>query len=87
MSWNGTWSGAWGGSQGQATSITIANKQVVTYTFSGNSNPVSSSVVTAKKVSYGENGVSVVMLRTGPKTASAKLHSSQGDATAILTRE
>ena len=86
-SWNGTWSGAWGGSQNQATTITIADNKVVSYTYGGASTPVSSSRVTARLVSYGDNGNSVTMIKTGANTASAKLHSSQGDATAKLIRQ
>jgi hypothetical protein len=86
-SWNGVWSGLWGGSAAQATSITIANNKVVSYTYQGASKPVSASTVTPKTVTYGDNGVTVVLTRTGKKTATASLHSPQGDATAELTRQ
>ena len=85
--WDGTWRGAWGGSQAQATSITIANQRVVSYEYGGASTPVSASKVTAKRVTYGDNGNFVTMTRTGRATAFATLHSSQGDATAKLTRD
>jgi Spy/CpxP family protein refolding chaperone len=86
-SWDGTWSGHWGGSAAQATSITIANNKVVSYTYQGASTPVSASAVTPTKASYESNGVRVVLTRTGSKTANASLHSSHGNATARLTRQ
>jgi hypothetical protein len=84
-SWNGVWSGKWGGQE--ATSITIANNKVVSYQYQGVSTPVANSNVTRTTVTYGDNGVTVVLTRTGAKTASASLHSPQGDATAELTRQ
>jgi hypothetical protein len=84
-SWNGTWSGKWGGQE--PTSITIANNKVVSYQYQGVTTPVASSNVTPRTVTYGNNGVTVVLTRTGAKTASASLHSLQGDATAELVRE
>jgi hypothetical protein len=86
-SWDGTWSGNWGGSAAQATSITIVRNRVVSYTYQGASTAVSASKVTATTVVYGDNGVRVVLTRTGPGTANGSLHSSQGDATAALTRQ
>jgi hypothetical protein len=86
-SWDGTWSGSWGGSASEATTITIVRNKVVSYTYQGASTAVSASNVTATTVTYGENGVRVVLTRTGPKTAGASLHSSQGDTTAVLTRQ
>ena len=86
-SWDGTWSGHWGGSAAQATSITIANNKVVSYTYQSASTPISASTVTPTKVSYESNGVRVVLTRTGGKTANASLHSSHGNATARLTRQ
>ena len=83
-SWDGTWSGAWGGRD--PTSITIAGNRVVSYDYGGATTPVASSLVTPNKVTYGDNGVTVILIRTGATTASAKLHSSQGDATATLTK-
>jgi hypothetical protein len=85
-SWDGTWSGKWGGEEAQATSVTIANSKVVSYTYQGTSSPVAESKVTPTTVTYGEQGVTVVLKRTGDNTASASLHSPQGDATAELTR-
>jgi hypothetical protein len=84
-SWNGTWSGKWGGQE--ATAITIANNKVVSYQYQGVTTPVANSNVTRTTVTYGDNGVTVVLTRTGAKTASASLHSPQGDATAELTRQ
>lgn len=84
-SWDGTWSGAWGGRD--PTSITISGNRVVNYQYGGATTPVSSSRVTAKRVAYSDNGNSVVMVRTGANTANAKLHSSQGDGEATLTRQ
>ena len=43
--WDGTWSGAWGGKPSEATSITIAGKQVVSYQYKGESHPVATSNV------------------------------------------
>ena len=83
-SWDGAWSGAWGGRD--PTSITIAGNRVVSYDYGGATTPVASSVVTPNRVTYGDNGVTVILVRTGANTASAKLHSQQGDATATLTR-
>jgi hypothetical protein len=83
-SWDGTWSGAWGGSQ--PTTITIAGNRVVSYTYQGASTPVTSSRVTATRVSYAGNGTTVTLVRTGNATASATLHSQQGEGTAQLTR-
>ena len=86
-SWDGTWSGHWGGSAAQATSITIANNKVVSYTYQGAATPVSVSTVTPTQASYESNGVRVVLTRTGGKTANASLHSAHGNATARLTRQ
>ncbi len=85
-SWDGTWSGAWGGQKENATSINIAGKRVVSFEYGGASTPVVHSVVTPKKVTYGDNGTVVTLTRTGKSTASATLHTAQGDATATLTR-
>ena len=84
-SWDGTWSGAWGGRD--PTSITIAGNRVVSYEYGGASTPVVNSNVTPKKVTYGDNGVTVILIRTSDRTASASLHSPQGDATAKLTKQ
>ncbi len=84
-SWTGTWSGAWGGRD--ATAITVAGNRVVSYQYGGQTTPVHSSRVTASRISYSDNGNSVVMTRTGANTAHAKLHSSQGDGEADLTRQ
>lgn len=86
-SWDGTWSGNWGGSASQATSITIVRNKVVSYTYLGASTAVSASNVTATRVTYGENGVRVVLTRTGHRTATGSLYSSQGNATAALIRQ
>jgi hypothetical protein len=83
--WDGTWSGAWGGSR--PTSITILNKRVVSYQYEGRSNPVLRSRVTPTKVTYGVNGVTVTIVRTDDTTARATIHSSEGDGTAVLTRQ
>jgi hypothetical protein len=85
-SWEGTWSGAWGGKE--PTSITIADRRVVSYEYQGVSHPVANSKITPAKVVYsGEEGVTVTLTRTGNTTAFAKLHSEQGDATADLARQ
>jgi hypothetical protein len=83
--WDGTWGGSWGGSR--PTSITIANKKVVSFEYQGVSTPVATSTVTSTSVTYGHNGTTVILTKTGETTAHAKLHSDQGDATAELTRQ
>jgi hypothetical protein len=85
--WNGTWGGAWGGKASEATSVTLSGDKVVSYTYQGTSTPVTMSTVTAKSVSYGDNGTVVVLTKTGKNTAFATLHTIQGDATAQLTKE
>jgi hypothetical protein len=84
-SWDGTWSGSWGGRD--PTSITIARNRVVSYEYQGASTPVAKSRVTRQRVVYVSNGVTVTLVKTSKTTASATLHSSQGDTTAILTRQ
>jgi hypothetical protein len=86
-SWDGTWSGKWGGQDAQATSVTIVHNKVVSYTYQGASSPVAESKVTPTTVTYGEQGVTVILKRTSDTTAAASLHSPQGDATAELTRD
>jgi hypothetical protein len=48
---------------------------------------VAKSKVTPKRVIYVSNGTTVTLTKTGKTTAHATLHSSQGDATAELTRQ
>lgn len=83
--WDGTWSGSWGGQR--PTSITIAGGRVVSYEYQGVSTPVAKSIVTPTRVSYGENGTTVALTKTTKTTAFAELHSSDGDATAELTKQ
>jgi hypothetical protein len=83
--WDGTWCGAWGGSR--PTSITIANERVLSYEYGGSSTPVSISKVTESSVTYTNNGIVVTLIKTGKTTASAKIHSPMGDATAELKRQ
>ena len=83
-SWEGTWSGAWGGSQ--PCSVTIAGNRVVSYEYQGVSTAVAKSKVTPKRVTYTSSGTTVTLAKTSKTTAHATLHSSQGDATAELTR-
>jgi hypothetical protein len=85
--WDGTWSGAWGGKPSEATSITIAGKQVVSYQYKGESHPVATSNVTPTKITYEDQGNTVTLTKKSETTASAALHSQQGDATAELTRK
>jgi hypothetical protein len=85
-SWDGTWSGSWGGRD--PTSITIAGNRVVSYEYQGVSTPVARSKVTPKRVTYKSNdGTTVTLTKTSKTTAFATLHSSQGDATAELTKQ
>ena len=74
----------WGGRD--PTSITIAGKRVVSYEYQGVSTPVAKSKVTPKRVTYISNGTTVTLTKTSNTTAFAALHSSQGDATAELTK-
>src|SRR5579863_7963934 len=83
-SWDGHWAGAWGGSDPCA--VNIKGGRVVSFEYGGQTTPVASSKVTATRVVYGEKDVVVTLTRTGPKTAHATLKSSQGNATAELTR-
>jgi hypothetical protein len=83
--WDGTWSGSWGGRN--PTSITIAGKRVVSYEYQGVSTAVARSKVTPKRVTYISNGTTVTLAKTNKTTALATLHSSQGDATAELTKQ
>ena len=87
FSWDGTWHGNWGEQESQATSVTILNNYVVSFEYHGVSTPVSASTVTARTVSYGYDGVWVIMTRTSATTAVASLHSPLGDATARLTKQ
>jgi hypothetical protein len=84
-SWDGTWSGSWGGRD--PTSITVAGNRVVSYVYQGATTPVATSRVSPTRIVYSSNGVVVTLTKTGAATASAKLHSSQGDATAELTKQ
>jgi len=85
--WDGTWSGAWGGKASEATSVTIANNKVVSYQYQGATHPVASSKVTPTNIIYDDQGVTVTLIKKSETTASAALHSDQGDATAELTRQ
>ncbi|THD44649.1 MAG: hypothetical protein E7774_09815 [Bradyrhizobium sp.] len=84
--WDGTWRGAWGGDAEQPTSITVAGNRVVSYTYQGISYPVpaGSVRVTATRITYEKQGVSVILTRTGGKTARATLHSGTNYTTAEL---
>jgi hypothetical protein len=84
-SWNGTWSGAWGGRD--ATAIMISGNRVVSYQYGGQTTPVHASHVSARTVSYSDKDAHVVMTRTGPTTAHAKLHTSQGDGESDMVRQ
>jgi hypothetical protein len=59
----------------------------MSYEYGGASTPVSASANTKGVITYGDNGVLVTMTRKSSKTAFATLHTSQGDATAKLTRQ
>jgi hypothetical protein len=85
--WDGTWAGAWGGKESESTSVTVAGKRVVSYTYQGQSHPVSTSNVTSSKIVYEDQGITVTLIKKNETTASASLHSDQGDATAELTRQ
>ena len=83
-SWDGRWAGAWGGKD--ATAITVSGGHVVSYEYNGQTNPVASSHVTAKRIVYGDNGVVVTLTRTGANTAHAKIKTGQGNGAAELVR-
>ena len=85
--WDGTWSGAWGSDTSQSTSVTVAGNRVVSYTYQGMSHPVASSNVTANSITYQDQGNSVTMTKRSETTANAALHTPQGNATAVLTRQ
>ena len=86
-SWDGRWSGNWGGQAAEATSILIVDNKVVSFDYRGATTPVSTpSRVTPTTFAYETNGVSIILNRTGPTTATASLRSSMGDATAQLTK-
>src|SRR5262249_18548137 len=87
LSWDGRWSGNWGGQESEATSVIIVNNNVVSYEYHGVSTPVSASITTPTTVSYGNNGITVVITRIGATTAMASLHSPMGDTTAQLTKQ
>jgi hypothetical protein len=84
IGWDGTWSGAWGGSV--PMSVTIANNRVVSFEYQGVSTPVARSQVTPTRVTYGDKATVVTLTRTSDTTAFATIHSSQGDATAQVTK-
>jgi hypothetical protein len=48
---------------------------------------VGRSNVTAKKITYEDQGIIVTLTKTSETTAHATLHSEQGDATAKLTKQ
>ena len=75
-SWDGTWSGAWGGRE--PTSITIAGSRVVSYEYGGATTPVASSVVTPSRVTYGDNGVTVILTKTGADDGVGEAAQSAG---------
>ena len=83
--WEGTWRGAWGGND--PTAITIHGNRVVSYLYSGQTYPVSSSRVSPNRIVYGPEGVVVTVTRTGANSAHATIHTSQGDGVTELTRQ
>jgi hypothetical protein len=85
--WTGTWAGAWGGKESESTSVTVEGKKVVSYTYQGTAHPVAASNVTPSKIVYEDQGITVTLIKKSETTASASLHSDQGDATATLTRQ
>lgn len=85
--WDGTWSGAWGGDANQRTSVTVAGDRVASYMYQGMSHPVASSNVTARTITYQDQGNFVTLTKRSETTADAALRTQQGDATAVLTRQ
>ena len=85
-SWDGRWAGAWGGND--PTAIIVKGGRVVAYEYGGSTNPVSSSRVSARTISYSvSSDISVTMTRTGANTAHAAIKTAQGAGTAELTRQ
>ncbi len=85
-SWDGRWAGAWGGND--PTAIIVKGNRVVAYEYGGQTNAVSSSHVTATRISYsGGSNVMVSVTRTGANTAHATIKTGQGNGTAELTRQ
>ena len=84
--WDGTWGGAWGGDAEQPTTVTVAGNRVISYTYQGLSYPVpvGSVRVTATRIIYDKQGVSVILIKTGARTARATLHSGTNYTTAVL---
>jgi hypothetical protein len=60
---------------------------VVSYAYQGVSHPVSTSHATPGKITYEDQGNTVTLVKKSETTASAALHTQQGDATAELTRQ
>lgn len=85
--WDGTWSGSWGGKASESTSITVSGNRVVSYSYQGVSHPVANSNVSPSKIIYEDQGNTVTLVKKSETTASAALHTQQGDATAELTRQ
>ncbi len=54
-SWDGRWAGAWGGND--PTAVIVKGGKVVAYEYGGSTTPVSSSRVTPKRITYGENNI------------------------------
>jgi hypothetical protein len=67
--------------------VTIAGDRVVSYAYQGVSHPVATSKATPTKITYEDQGNIVTLTKKSETTAHAALHSSQGDATAELTRQ
>jgi hypothetical protein len=84
-SWDGRWAGAWGGND--PTAVNIRGGRVVSYEYSGQTNPVEWSKVSPSRITYGESNIVVTLTRTGPNTAHATIKTGQGNGTAELKRD
>lgn len=83
-SWEGRWAGAWGGSDPSA--VIVKGNRVVAFEYGGQTTPVPSSHVTARKIVYGTENI-VTLTRTGANTAHGTIHTSRGDGAAEFTRQ
>ncbi len=83
--WDGRWAGAWGGKD--ATAINVSGGRVVSYEYGGQTNPVSISRVTPKRIVYNVDDIVVTLIRSSADRAHATIKTSQGNGVAELVRQ